>query len=669
MHRIIWQRVNKGATFLSDFNYASFIWNVAEKLRGTYRRADNGKVILPFVVLRRLDCALEANKDKVLEKAKTLKSDTVAKDFELQKVSGYAFYNTSKYDLQKAIGDPTNLKQNLRAYVDGFSPNIREIFDKYDFNTHLTKLDEADLLLIVTKEFLKVDLHPEKVNNTQMGHIFEDLIGRAMEASNEEAGEYFTPRDVVRLIVNLLFARDDEALSKSGVVRSIYDPTAGTGGMLSVADEYISNLNPDARLILFGQEFSDESYAIAKTDLIIKGQQAENLIWGDTLKNDGHWDKTFDYGLANPPFGVEWKKQQEAVTKEHEERGYDGRFGPGLPRISDGSLLFLLHLVKKMRPVKDGGGRIGIVMNGSPLFSGGAGSGESEIRKYLIENDLIEAIIGLPKDMFYNTGIATYIWILDNDKPKERKKKIQLIDGSDFFERLRKNVGDKRNQISEENIHTILRLYDQFEEGTHSKIFSLDNFSYSSITVERPLRLNWALTSDRIEKVIEAKVLQKIARVDLEILADELRKESAVDSNPTYDHDAFQERIKNASLLAGLNLSASQLKSLVSGFGERDEKAPILQDKKGKKLPDPELRDVENVPYGYDVEKYLKDKVEPFVDEYWADRTKDKIGYEIPFTRYFYKYKTPRELKEIDGDLNSLVSDISKLLTEVEKQK
>lgn len=654
---------------MSDFNYASFIWNVAEKLRGTYRRADNGKVILPFVVLRRLDCALEANKEKVLEKAKTLKSDTVAKDFELQKVSGYAFYNTSKYDLQKAIGDPTNLKQNLRAYVDGFSPNIREIFDKYDFNTHLTKLDEADLLLIVTKEFLKVDLHPEKVNNTQMGHIFEDLIGRAMEASNEEAGEYFTPRDVVRLIVNLLFARDDEALSKSGVVRSIYDPTAGTGGMLSVADEYISNLNPDARLILFGQEFSDESYAIAKTDLIIKGQQAENLIWGDTLKNDGHWDKTFDYGLANPPFGVEWKKQQEAVTKEHEERGYDGRFGPGLPRISDGSLLFLLHLVKKMRPVKDGGGRIGIVMNGSPLFSGGAGSGESEIRRYLIENDLIEAIIGLPKDMFYNTGIATYIWILDNDKPKERKKKIQLIDGSDFFERLRKNVGDKRNQISEENIHTILRLYDQFEEGKHSKIFSLDDFSYSSITVERPLRLDWALTSDRIEKVIEAKVLQKIARVDLEILADELRKESAVDSNPTYDHDAFQERIKNASLLAGLNLSASQLKSLVGGFGERDEKAPILHDKKGKKLPDPELRDVENIPYGYDVEKYLKDKVEPFVDEFWADRSKDKIGYEIPFTRFFYKYKTPRELKEIDSDLNSLVTDISKLLTEVEKQK
>lgn len=669
MHRLIWQLVNKGAKFLSDFNYASFIWNVAEKLRGTYRRADNGKVILPFVVLRRLDCALEANKEKVLEKAKTLKTDSVAKDFELQKVSGYAFYNTSKYDLQKAIGDPTNLKQNLRAYVDGFSPNIREIFDKYDFNTHLTKLDEADLLLIVTKEFLKVDLHPEKVNNTQMGHIFEDLIGRAMEASNEEAGEYFTPRDVVRLIVNLLFARDDEALSKSGVVRSIYDPTAGTGGMLSVADEYISNLNPDARLILFGQEFSDESYAIAKTDLIIKGQQAENLVWGDTLKNDGHWDKTFDYGLANPPFGVEWKKQQEAVTKEHEERGYDGRFGPGLPRISDGSLLFLLHLVKKMRPVKDGGGRIGIVMNGSPLFSGGAGSGESEIRRYLIENDLIEAIIGLPKDMFYNTGIATYIWILDNDKPKERKKKIQLIDGSDFFERLRKNVGDKRNQISEENIHTILRLYDQFEEGTHSKIFSLEDFSYSSITVERPLRLNWALTADRIEKVIEAKVLQKIARVDLEILADELRKESEVDSNPTFDHEAFQERIKNASLRAGLNLSASQLKSLVSGFGERDDKAPILHDKKGKKLPDPELRDVENVPNGYDVEKYLKDKVEPFVDEYWADRSKDKIGYEIPFTRFFYKYKTPRELKEIDEDLNSLVSDISKLLTEVEKQK
>ena len=394
------------------FNYASFIWGVADKLRGTYRRADYGKVILPFAVLRRLDCVLEATKAEVLKVAAESKADSIATDFKLQKVAGYAFYNTSAYDLKKAIGDPANLRQNLQAYVDGFSENVRDVFERYDVATHIAKLDEADLLLIVTKEFLSIDLHPETVNNADMGHVFEELIGKAMEASNEEAGEYFTPRDVVRLMVSLLFSRDDDVLTKAGIVRSVYDPTAGTGGMLSVAEDYVKRLNPDARLSLYGQELNAESYAIAKTDLIIHGQQAQNMILGDTLTNDGHWDKTFDYGLANPPFGVEWKKQQDAVIKEHELRGFDGRFGPGLPRVSDGSLLFLLHLVSKMRRKEDGGGRIGIVLNGSPLFTGNAGSGESEIRKWLLEHDLVEAIVAMPKDMFYNTGIATYIWLL-----------------------------------------------------------------------------------------------------------------------------------------------------------------------------------------------------------------------------------------------------------------
>ena len=394
------------------FNYASFIWGVAEKLRGTYRRADNGKVILPFTVLRRLDCVLEATKADVLKIASESKIDSIATDFKLQKASGYAFYNTSPYDLKKAIGDPANLKQNLQAYVDGFSANVQDVFERYDLATHIAKLDEADLLLMVAKDFLSIDLHPETVDNTEMGHVFEELIGKAMEASNEEAGEYFTPRDVVRLMVSLLFSRDDDVLTKAGIVRSVYDPTAGTGGMLSVAEDYVKRLNPDARLSLYGQELNAESYAIAKTDLIIHGQQAQNMILGDTLTNDGHWDKAFDYGLANPPFGVEWKKQQDAVIKEHELRGFDGRFGPGLPRVSDGSLLFLLHLVSKMRRKEDGGGRIGIVLNGSPLFTGNAGSGESEIRKWLLEHDLVEAIVAMPKDMFYNTGIATYIWLL-----------------------------------------------------------------------------------------------------------------------------------------------------------------------------------------------------------------------------------------------------------------
>jgi type I restriction enzyme M protein len=400
---------------MSETNNAAFIWSIANLLRGTYKPADYGKVILPFTVLRRLDSALEATKTKVLEEFSKNRNAGAALDFLLQKASDYSFYNTSPYDLKKAAGDTTNLKANLLAYIEGFSPNVRDIFEKYEFTNQLNKLDENDLLLLVVQRFSGMDLHPEKVSNIEMGLIFEELIRKFAEASNETAGDHFTPRDVVRLIVNLLFATDDEVLSKPGVVRSVYDPTAGTGGMLSVADDYIHHLNPEARLTLFGQDYNDESFAIAKADMVIKGQEIENMVFGDTLTNDGHHGKHFDYCLANPPFGVEWKKQQAFVEREHQERGFDGRFGPGTPRVSDGSLLFLLHLVKKMRPTAQGGGRIGIVLNGSPLFTGNAGQGESEIRKYLLEQDLIESIIALPKDMFYNTGIYIH---LDPQQPQ-----------------------------------------------------------------------------------------------------------------------------------------------------------------------------------------------------------------------------------------------------------
>ena len=652
---------------MADINYTSFIWNVADKLRGAYRRSDYGKVILPFSVLRRLDCALDATKAEVLAKSAANTNEGAARDFVLQKASGYSFYNTSPYDLRKLIGDPANLKQNLLSYVEGFSPNVRDVFERYDFATQVSKLDESDLLLLVMQEFLKLDLHPEVVSNAEMGLIFEDLIGRAMEASNEEAGEYFTPRDVVRLIVNLLFARDDEILSKAGVVRTIYDPTAGTGGMLSVADDYVRHLNPDARLTLFGQEINPESYAIAKTDLIIKGQQAENMVLGDTLTGDGHFGRTFDYGLANPPFGVEWKKQQSFVTKEHSDQGFAGRFGPGVPRVSDGSLLFLMHLVSKMRPAKDGGGRIGIVLNGSPLFTGGAGSGESEIRRYLLEKDLVEAIIALPKDMFYNTGIATYIWLLDNDKPQERKGRVHLIDGSNHFEKLRKGVGSKRNAVSQENIEELVKLYDGFVETEHSKIFDTQDFGYTTITVERPLRQSWALTPARIEGALDNKLFAKLPLDKTDALKTLLFAEAALNIESTTDLKAFTHRLTTITEASPINLTAAQLKSFVASFGERDETAPILEDAKHNPLPDTNLRDSENVPLNQNIDEYVEREIKPHVADFWIDSSKAKVGYEIPFTRHFYKYVPPRELEEIDADLNKLIAEISTLLREVEQ--
>jgi len=650
---------------MSETNNAAFIWTIANLLRGTYKSADYGKVILPFTVLRRLDSALEATKAKVLDEFAKNKNAGAALDFLLQKTSGYSFYNTSPYDLKKAAGDTTNLKANLLAYIEGFSPNVRDIFERYEFSSQLNKLDENDLLLLVTQKFSSIDLHPETVSNVEMGLIFEELIRKFAEASNETAGEHFTPRDVVRLIVNLLFATDDEVLSKPGVVRSVYDPTAGTGGMLSVADEYIRHLNPDARLTLFGQELNGESYAIAKADMVIKGQEVENMVWGDTLTNDGHHSKHFDYCLANPPFGVEWKKQQDFVEREHKERGFDGRFGPGTPRVSDGSLLFLLHLVKKMRPTAQGGGRIGIILNGSPLFTGAAGSGESEIRRYLLEQDLVEAIVGLPKDMFYNTGIATYIWILSNHKLAERKGKVQLIDATNEFEKLRKGLGDKRSEIGQGNLNRIVRLYADFEESEQSKIFKTTDFGYTTITVEQPLRLSWAITPERIENVLDSKPFEKLSAGTRLSLEEALNTEASNDSTSTTDQAGFTKRLSRA--VEGLGLTATQVKNLVSGLAKHDDNAPHVKDAKGNLLADPSLRDTENVPLSEDIESYVAREIAPHLSNFWVDPSKNKVGYEIPFTRHFYKYEAPRPLEEIDAELNMLIAEISELLIEIEK--
>ncbi len=478
---------------MANPNLSSFIWSVADLLRGDYKQSEYGKVILPLTVLRRLDCVLEATKPAVLaEKEKREKAGLNPEPF-LLKVSGQLFYNTSPLDLKKLMGDQDHIGENLRAYMQAFSPAVRDIFESFEFHTQIDKLAKSGLLYLVTEKFANIDLHPDAVSNAQMGAVFEELIRKFAELSNETAGEHFTPREVIRLMVNLLFIEDDQALTKPGVVRSLYDPTAGTGGMLSVAGEHLAGLNPNARLVMYGQELNPESYAICKADMLIKGQDIANIIFGNTLSADGLLGKLFDYMLSNPPFGVEWKKIEAIIRKEFEQQGFNGRFGPGLPRVSDGSLLFLLHLVAKMRPAVDGGSRFGIVLNGSPLFTGGAGSGESEIRRYMLENDLVEAIIGLPTDMFYNTGISTYVWIVSNRKPAARKGKVQLIDASNFWQKMRKSLGSKRKELSPEHIEDITRMFGHFEESTRdgvpiSRIFKNEDFGYRAITVERPER-------------------------------------------------------------------------------------------------------------------------------------------------------------------------------------
>jgi type I restriction enzyme M protein len=478
---------------MSETNLSSFIWSVADLLRGDYRQSEYGKVILPFTVLRRLDCVLEGTKPAVLAELELRTKGGFNPEPFLLRKSGQFFFNTSPLDLKKLMGDQDHIGENLRAYMQAFSPAVRDIFERFEFHTQIDRLDRASLLYLVTEKFANIDLHPSAVSNAQMGTIFEELIRKFAELSNETAGEHFTPREVIRLMVNLLFIEDDEALTKPGVVRSLYDPTAGTGGMLSVAGEHLASMNTDARLVMYGQELNPESYAICKADMLIKGQDIGNIIFGNTLSNDGLPGKQFDYMLSNPPFGVEWKKIEKEIRKEAEQQGYNGRFGPGLPRVSDGSLLFLLHLISKMRPAVDGGSRFGIVLNGSPLFTGGAGSGESEIRRYVLENDLVEAIIGLPTDMFYNTGISTYVWIVSNRKPETRKGKVQLIDASSFWHKMRKSLGSKRKELSPAHIEEITRLFGEFREETRdgipiSRIFKNEAFGYRTITVERPER-------------------------------------------------------------------------------------------------------------------------------------------------------------------------------------
>jgi len=641
---------------------ASFIWSIAELLRGDYKQSDYGKVVLPFTLLRRLDCVLEATKAAVLAEYEAKKSLGVPLDHFLLRKSKQSFYNISPFDLAKALDDSSNAKANLIAYINGFSENARDIFERYDFFVQIERLDSANLLYQVAKKFAAIDLHPNAVSNADMGLIFEELIRRFAELSNETAGEHYTPREVIRLMVNLLFIADDDALTKPGIVRSLYDPAAGTGGMLSISEEHLRHLNPDARLVVFGQELNAESYAICKADMLIKGQNVDNIIFGNTLSDDGHTGKTFDYMLSNPPFGVEWRKVEAAVKKEHTQKGFAGRFGPGLPRVSDGSLLFLLHLLSKMRPVNEGGSRIGIVFNGSPLFTGGAGSGESNIRKWIIENDWLEAIVALPTDMFYNTGISTYVWLITNHKRPERKGKIQLISATEFYQKMRKSLGSKRKELSEDDISRITTIYGDFEESEYIRIFDNDDFGYSTITVERPLRLNFQTSPERIGKLDDIYSLTKVKEV-FERLKLALSK---LDAEKLYkSRDEFIKDLKKALAAEKLRLPAAQIKAVWQALSERDETAEICRDSEGNPEPDPNLRDTENVPLKDDIEEYFNREVLPHVPDAWIDHEKTKVGYEIPFNRHFYKYIPPRPLEKIDADLRQVSEEIMRMLQEV----
>ena len=678
---------------------AAFLWSVADLLRGDFKQSQYGRIILPFTLLRRLECVLEVSKDKVLAKYDTVKAMPFeAQEKVLTHTAEFSFYNTSKMDLNK-LGE-TGVTSNLESYVQSFSPNAREIFEHFDFFNTIDKLDEADLLYKVAKRFAQTDLHPDTISNHGMGLVFEELIRRFAESSNESAGEHFTPRDLVRLTTSLVFSHDDDLLTQAGLVRSIYDPTAGTGGFLSSGMEYVFELNERAALSAFGQELNPESYAICKADMLIKGQKVDNIKLGNTLSNDQLRTDKFDYMLSNPPFGVDWKKIQKSIVDEHNDKGFEGRFGAGLPRVSDGSLLFLMHLISKMRPLtvedkaKGNASRIGIILNGSPLFTGGAGSGESEIRRYILENDLLEAIVALPTDMFYNTGIATYVWILSNNKDANRKGKVQLINASKerpknggrsgggesketvehvFYDAMRKSLGSKRRELTEDGIETIVKTYGQFASNAFSKIFDHKAFGYRRITVERPLKLAiYPKDTVRLEALQADKAWAKLGETVQQAVLNAL---AAFTEEKLLSRDQFLNQL--TAKLSSVKLSAAQQKLIVKHLGEHDDEAQTclikLGKDKGKPEANPDLRDNENVPLTETVDEYFAREVLPHVPDAWIDtsKTDDKdgeigiVGYEIPFNRHFYVYEPPRALEDIDADLDAVSAEIMQLLNEV----
>jgi len=693
----------------------SFLWGVADLIRDTFKRGKYQDVILPLTVLRRLDCVLAPTKEKVLGRQTELRGKKLENlDPQLRKVSGFAFYNTSRYDFEKLLADAPHLAANLRNYIAGFSPNMREVLEKFDFDNTISKLDEAGLLFQVLERFKNVDLHPEKIDNPTMGTIFEELLRKFNEALNENPGEHFTPRDVVHLMVDLMLTGDEARIRSKGVVRTVYDPCCGSGGMLMITKEHITvglrrngevirpAINAGAEIHLFGQEVNPETWAVSKSDLFMKdptGRDADNIAYGTTLSNDRHAATSFDYVIANPPYGKDWKRDEDAVRAEH-ERGAAGRFAPGLPRISDGQLLFLLHMLAHAKSPKEGGSRIAIIMNGSPLFTGDAGSGESEIRRFILENDLLEALIALPEQLFYNTGIATYVWVVTNRKAPARRGRAQLIDATSFWVPMRKSLGDKRREIPLDRAQDVVKILADFKDGDTrtvakdgkeeeivvSRIFPTTHFGFRKITVERPLRLNFQASPGRIARLEGERGFQALAQS---------KKRGAAGAKEQAEGRAQQEAIRKlvrtlpgalfkgreefervleaAARKGGVKLSAPVSKAILSALSERDETAAICRDGQGNPEPDPELRDTESVPLAERVEAFFEREVKPHVPDAWIDTDKRDqkdgqvglVGYEINFNRYFYRYTPPRPLEEIEADIRGIEQDILRMLAEV----
>lgn len=661
---------------------SSFVWSIAEILRGDFKQSEYGKVVLPFIVLRRLDCLLENSKQAVLDAEKRLPegADDATRDMILFGAVGdnVKVYNLSRFTFDSLRGqEPGQLHQNLIDYITKFSPNVRDIFlDKFRFIDQLKRLKDSEILWKVFERFCEIDLHPDTISNLEMGYLFEELIRRFSEISNETAGEHFTPREVIRLIVDLLIANDDAKLSGRGIIRQVYDPACGTGGMLALTEEALKDFNPNIRVELFGQELNDESFGICKSDMLVTGHDPEQIAFGNTLTQDAHAGRKFHYMLSNPPYGVDWKKYQDPIRAEAGNMGFEGRFGAGTPRISDGQLLFLQHMISKMRDDEDGS-RIGIVMNGSPLFTGGAQSGESEIRRWVLEKDWVETIVALPTDLFYNTGIQTYVWLLTNRKPASRQDKVQLIDasGENFWKSMRKSLGSKRREIPDEARAEIVRLYAEFLNGDAgksdvSKTFNTTDFGYREIRVERPLRLNFQASEERMARLLDEKVFQRLKADEAEAIRTAL---AMLPGTLFTNRDAFEKAIVTALKAASVKIRAPVKNAILRALSERDESADICTDKNGNPEPDTDLRDHELVPLNEDWREYVEREVKPFVPDAWVDESytdaRDKqigrVGYEINFNRYFYEYAPPRPLEEIDEELKTLEAEIAGLLKEV----
>jgi len=661
-----------------------FIWSVADLLRGDYKAHEYGRVILPLTVLRRLDATLTATKAAVLAKDADLERQGLHNRAKvLERVAGVPFYNTSPLDFRRLLDDPEHIAANLRTYIAGFSPGAADVLVKYGFEEQIKRLNEARLLYPVVAKFADLDVSPTTVSNVVMGYVFEELIRRFSEASNETAGEHFTPREVIRLMVNLLLHEDDDVLRKPGSVWTLYDPACGTGGMLTVAESYMRDLNPQSNLEVFGQELNPETWAICRSDMLLTGHNPTHIVLGNSFSIDGLPDEKFDYMLANPPFGVEWKKVKDEVEAEHETLGYKGRFGAGLPRINDGSFLFLQHMISKMKPVEQGGSRLAIVFNGSPLFTGAAGSGESEIRRWILENDWLEGIVALPEQLFYNTGISTYFWVLSNRKSPERTGKVALVDAREMYVKMRKSLGNKRREITPEQIETITDLYADAliraaDNHPQVKVFNTTDFGYQRISVERPLRLRFEVSEDTLASFTESKAYRALgvpakgSGDAVEALHEAERQQAAVVEvmrslvgTSDVSRKGFAARLNQGFIAAGLARDAKVEKAIWDSISVPDTEGELQTDRKGNALADPDLRDNENVPLIEDINDYVKREVLPHVADAWVDEDKTKVGYEIPFTRHFYVYTLPRPLAEINAEIEQLESEIQALIRAV----